>query len=48
VVICGCGIASDSSIYTKDIEMEELSKNKDEKPSLYEYFGGLIPQVLSF
>ena len=41
-------IASDSSIYTIDIEMEELSSKGDEKPSLYEYFGGLNPEVLSF
>ena len=45
MLLCTLGIVVESSIQTIDVEITEVLVDKDEKPSFYEYFGGLNPQV---
>ena len=41
----GYGIISSSAIEIIDVERQGLEMNQDDKPSLYEYFGGSNPAV---
>ena len=45
VAILGRGIISSSAIEIIDVERQGLEMNQDDKPSLYEYFGGSDPTV---
>ena len=45
VAILGCGIIACSAIEVIDVDRNDLEMIQDDKPSLYEYFGGSNPAV---